>query len=169
MKSQKGKLLSALVWAVCISVGCTSMCRKSREEMNAEEVVEAYLDLAFNMEDIAQKDNLMEFTTGSLKAAIAGATDETIIAAYIKQRYKLERFSIVERRDRTPRETEITYQIHYKELPEDGKEFKDAHLITTENTVSVIKEKKRWYIREVLGNKTTIDFPITEDSQIKPP
>lgn len=147
--------------------GCTSMCSVNREEMTADQVVEAYLEVALNMSDIAQKAELLDFTTGKLKAAIAGASSEAIQKAYIDRNYSLKQYSLVERNDKTPRETEITYLLSYHEL-EDGKENTDeAPLVSTENTVAVIKEKGVWYIRDVLGNKTSIEFPVTELNSIK--
>ncbi len=38
--------------------------------------------------------------------------------------------------------------------------------MTTENSVSVVKENGVWLIRDVLGNKTSIDFPVSEESRI---
>lgn len=142
------------------------MCSKSHEEMSAEEVVEAYLELVFNMESQDEKEKLLEYTTGDLEAAIAGATESAIIEAYIKPRYLLKRFSIVERQDRTPRETEISFQLQYKDLPEGKTKFEEAAEFTTENKVAVIKENGKWLISDVLGNKTSIEFPITELSKI---
>ena len=72
----------------------------------------------------------------------------------------------MERRDRTPRETEITFQLKYLDFPEDSKKSSEATEVVTENTVAVIKEKGKWLIREVVGNKTTFDFPISELSII---
>ena len=74
----------------------------------------------------------------------------------------------MQRRDRTPRETEITFQIAYKDLGEDNKHTEqNAPEITTDNTVSVLKEKGIWRIHDVIGKKTTIDFPVAEEV-IKP-
>lgn len=145
---------------------CSSMCSKSHEEMSAEEVVEAYLDLALNIGDISEKDELMEFTTGNLEAALAGADDETFKIAYVDRKYKITRFSLLERRDRTPRETEITFQLTYKDIPEGASDPSSAPEVVTENTVVVIKEKGKWLVREVVGNKTTFDFPTSELSKI---
>ncbi|NRA44689.1 MAG: hypothetical protein HRU09_07020 [Oligoflexales bacterium] len=159
-----------LPWKVYLAsfllTACSTMCSKSHEEMSAEEVVEAYLDFALNITDVSEKEELMEFTTGNLEAALAGATDETFMTAYVERKYKITRFSLLERRDRTPRETEITFQLTYRDIPEGSNDIKDAPEVTTENTVAVIKEKGKWLVREVVGNKTTFDFPTSELSKI---
>lgn len=136
--------------------------------MSAEEVVEAYLELAFNITSASQKEDLMDFTTGNLEAAIAGANEETFRKAYIDRKYSLKRYSLLERRDRTPRETEITFQLEYLDTPEAQTKNSETTQITTENTVAVIKEKGKWLIREVVGNKTTFDFPTSDLSRITP-
>ena len=137
------------------------MCGNSHAEMSAEEVVEAYLDLALNMTSVDQRDQLLELTTGGLGAAIAAASVETIQKAYVDRKYNLKKYSLMERRDRTPKETEITYELTYNELNGE-KNPESAPLVKTENTVAVVKEKGAWYIRDILGNKTSIEFPVTD-------
>lgn len=156
MKTEIRKILILLL----IMTGCTLKCEKDRKDMTPEEIVESYLEIAFNISKVEQKTLLMEYTTGELKAAISSATDETIRKAYIEPKYELNRFSIVERRDRTPREVEITYLIVYRDLPKGSISLSQSAVIETENRVSLVKEKKFWYIREVLGNATTIEFPL---------
>jgi hypothetical protein len=151
--------------------GCTGMCGVKRASMTPSQVVEAYLDVALNMNDVGDRDVLAEFTTGNLKAAIESASPETIRTAYVDRKYQIVSYSVVEQRDRTPRETEITFQLTYHDLGVNAKDApKDAAdnapKVTTENTVSVIKKNGLWFIRDVLGNKTAIDFPVSADSQI---
>ena len=155
----------ALILAFFLT-GCVSMCQKAHEDMTAEEVLEEYLKIAFNLDNLNERDLLLEYTTGELKAALASAPDEVITQAYIKKRYELKRFSVEQRRDLTPRETELSYQLSYKELQ--GGNNEELPTITAENTVVLIKENGKWYLRDVIGNKTSIDFPITRDSMIKP-
>jgi hypothetical protein len=136
--------------------------------MTAEQVVEAYLNVALNMEKLEQKALLLDYATGELKDAIAGASDETMKKAYLERRYTLKRFTLIRRQDHTPRETEITYQLTYNELPEDVSEESKAVTVTTENTVQLVKEKSLWFIRNVIGSKTSFDFPISAVEKITP-
>lgn len=156
-----------LWFATLIVTGCTSMCGINRSSMTPEQVVEAYLDVALNLKDVGERDLLLDYTTGNLKAAIESAPPETIQMAYVDRRYKILNYSVVERRDRTPRETEISFQLTYNDMGLDEKQpADDAPKVTTENTVSVIKENGLWLISDVLGNKTSIDFPVSEESRI---
>jgi hypothetical protein len=149
--------------------GCTNTCGTDRASMPPEKVVESYLNVALNMRSVAERDALVQFTSGRLKEAILSATEEAILSAYVKRHYELETYSVVERRDRTPREAEITFRLKYKDLGVAEKRpssSTEAPTIQTENTVALIKEKGAWYIRDVIGAKTTIDFPVTAESQI---
>jgi hypothetical protein len=146
--------------------GCTNMCSGDRRDMSPEQVVEAYLDIALNMTEIAQKDLLYDYTTGNLRESIEQAADEVIQRAYVERRYEILSYSVVERRDRTPRETEITFQLEYNDLSKELAASEIPPKVTTENTVSVVKKDQVWMIRDVLGNKTSIDFPVSEDSKI---
>ena len=156
-----------LIISCLFITGCTSFCGTKRSDLSPEQVVEKYLDISLNMTDVSQKDQLLEFATGNLKNAIESATPEVIKAAYIDRRYNMQTYSVVERRDRTPRETEITFQLTYNDLGSEGSvQPENAPKVTTENSVSVVKENGIWLIRDVLGNKTSIDFPVSEESRI---
>ena len=96
------------------------------------------------MTEIGQKQELLKLTTGNLKSALEGASDEVVSSAFIKQNFKLDRYSVVERRDRTPRETEITFYLSYRNLGTDkALKLENAPQTTTENTVSVVKRDGR--------------------------
>jgi hypothetical protein len=137
--------------------------------MTPEQVVEAYLDTSLNMTSIKQKELLLNLTTGNLNSAISASSDEVIEKAFINKNYQLDRYSIVERRDRTPRETEIVFELVYRNLGDKREVAPDsAPKITTENTVSVVKEKGLWLIRDVIGKKTEIDFPMKDAQEVKP-
>ena len=149
-----------------VLTACDMRCTKSHVEMTAEEVVEEYIEFSLNIDSVEQKDQLLEYTTGDLKAALAGTSDSVFRLAYIDKKYDLISFSLIERRDRTPRETEVTFLIVYK-IINPGRSLDEEPTMSIENTVSLIKEKHRWLIKEVTGNKTTFDFPLSVVSEIK--
>ena len=161
---KEGKI--GLFFLSFVMIACTKMCTTGRKDMTPEQVVEAYLQIAFNMKDASQKNLLLEYTSGNLKAAISGATEESLQSAYIKPRYNLKSWSFLERVDQTPRVVEITYHIVYDELPE-NKKISETVSIDTKNTISLIKEKGKWYIQEVLGSRTSVEFPLLKNSIIK--
>lgn len=165
------KFLSRLFLTLSLVVltSCTKSCGSSRSSLTPEQVVEAYLNISLNMKDIAQKQELLTLTTDNLRDAIVQADDEMINNAFVKKNYRLKTYSVVERRDRTPRETEITFTISYNDLGDDAaRKEEDAALVTTENTVSVVKQEGIWLIRDVLGKKTSIDFPFSSADVVKP-
>ena len=45
------------------------------------------------------------------EAATRGTPFTRRLAAFIERRYEIQNYSVVERRDRTPRETEVSFQI----------------------------------------------------------
>ena len=150
-------------------VGCTKMCGKSLSSLTPEEVVEAYLDVALNMTSVDQKEDLLKYTTGPLHEAIAQVSNDVIKRAYIDKNYYLESYSVVERKDRTPRETEITFKLVYKESAEgDRIKLEETPLISTENTVSVTRQNQVWQIRNVLNKRSSFDFPLASAPTIRP-
>jgi hypothetical protein len=149
--------------------GCNRGCSKSHNDMTPEEVVEAYLDASLNAQSLADKDNILQYTTGALRRSIAQATDEAFTKSYIDRDIKLEAYAVVQSKKRTLRETEITYELRFKNLlePNDKNEMvkikeSEAALINSENTVSVVREDRLWMIRDVLGNTTSMEFPLND-------
>lgn len=162
------RVLSPLL-AFLFLVGCSKMCKSSRDDMTPEQVVQTYLNISLNMTKVEEKKELLKLTTGDLKAALEQASDEVVTNAFLKQNYKLEAYSVVERRDRTPRETEVTFLLRYKNLgPNKSIPVDQAPEVKTENTLSVIKHDGAWYIRDVIGKKTTIDFALEEEIKASP-
>ena len=162
---------AAIALLACVSLtACVRGCGSDRGSMPPEKVVEAYLNTAFNMKNLSERENLLQYTTGRLKDAIISASDEVVVNAYINRHYELESYSVIERRDRTPRETEITFRLKYKDLGISEQRPKDANgapTVETENSVALIKEKGAWFIRDVIGAKTRIDFPVSAESEIR--
>ena len=147
-------------------VACTKMCSVSRKDLTPEQVVENYLQIAFNMKDVSQRALLLEYTTDELKVAISGATEGSLQAAYIKPRYNLKSWSFIDRVDRTPRAVELSYRVEYDELPESGK-ISEQVSVETKNTVLLVKKDHKWFIKDVIGSNTAIEFPILKQSKIK--
>jgi hypothetical protein len=163
------KWLTSSVFLACLTVaGCTSMCEKTHYDMTPEEVVETYLNISLNMQTVAEKERLLPLATGNLKASLEAADDETIKKAFVDINYDLLAFSIVESRPRTPREVEITFELQYKNFGSDpvGTD-KPVPTTTIENTLSVIKDKRLWKIQDIIGAKTSFDFPVMPESIIK--
>lgn len=136
--------------------------QKTRKDLTAEQVLEQYLNTVFSVKDLADRQNLLMFTTGSLKEALSKAEDSVFEEAYLRHKYKLLRYSLISRRDQTPMEAHLTYQLVYQD--EENREGQpDQHEYTIENTVSMVRQDEKWFIQEVLGNKkTNLDFPIPE-------
>ena len=151
------------------------MCQKSHENMSAEEVVESYLTKAFNMTNVNEVIHLIALTSGNLKQALEEADASTIDRIFVQSKYTVEQFSFVERKDLTPREVVITYQLSYQRLPQlqtqpaqtettststepSESSSSDQALIHIENSLSLIRKEGAWFITDVIGGQTTIDF-----------
>ena len=84
--------------------------------MTPEQVVQKYLDISFSMNSIDDRAKLINLTIGPLREQLETVSDENIEEAFVNKRYSFEEYELVERRDRTPRETEITYRLVIKIL-----------------------------------------------------
>jgi len=150
-------------------VSCTKTCStREREAMTPEQVVQKYLDISFSMNTVDDRAKLVNLTIGPLREQLETVPDISIAEAFVDKRYLLEEYELIERRDRTPRETEITYRLVYKNLENGTVSPANAAKIETNNTVSVIRYKGAWAIRDVIGKQTTIDFPLEGGSVVTP-
>lgn len=150
-----------------VMTACFAWCKPERESMTAVQVLKRYVEVSTSMTDLEQRETLLAYTGGALRAALEGATDEEITQDFIARKFDLDSFAIVTRRDRTPREVEITFRISYydrKDLaPED-----EPPLVATTNTVTLFKENNMWSITDVIGHEDTeIHFGVTTDSHIR--
>lgn len=155
--------------------GCNRGCSKSHNDMTPEEVVEAYLDTSLNIRSLDEKDNILQYTTGALRKSIAQATDDDFRTSYINRKILLDAYAVVQSKKRTLRETEITYELRFRNLLEQGPDGKlvdikpeEAAVITSENTVSVVREDRLWLIKDVLGNQTSMEFPLIDTFTVRP-
>lgn len=162
----------SLRWILILSLqllllsGCSTMCQKSHTRMSAEEVVEAYLTKAFNMNSVNEVVDLIALTSGNLKQALEEADASTIDRIFVQSKYTVEQFLFVERKDLTAREVVITYNLSYQRLPSAANTTADQALIHIENSLSLIRKEGAWFITDVIGGQTTIDFLM--DTEITP-
>lgn len=144
---------------IFILTGCVKMCSVTRDDMSPQQVVEAYLEIAFNMEKVDQRRILLDYTTGDLEASISMASLTMIEELYIKPQYKIENLYIAEPQYRTPVECEVSYTLTYKELM-DLEGLTDKTVTTTQNIVSLVQLKEKWYIQGVIDKKSSVEFPL---------
>ena len=160
------------IWLLLVAMtACTKTCSKSHEDMDPEEVLEAYLELSFNISDASQKEQLMSYTTGVLKEALAGTTDSVFLEAFRPR--QLQSFWIEQVDEITPRLFTIKFGVIYTNT-EVGKtkmvsaEIRNSTTITLERIASNDKKTAAWYISEVSGAKTSINFPTTSVEPVTP-
>ena len=140
-------------------LACTRSCGSEHASKTPAETLRAYLDLVFTLSEPQQKETLLTSTTGSLKDALLNTDAETFKAVYIDKKFALLDFAIIKELPRTPRETEITYSIHYQELAKTNEREKITATVSVTNTAILFKEEGHWHIKDVKGEETSIVFP----------
>ena len=81
MKRRSGIKFLTLLLTIA---GCTSMCETSHEDMSPEQVVEAYLTEAFNIQYVNEIDNIIQYTTDNLKRELERANQQQINEMFIR-------------------------------------------------------------------------------------
>lgn len=159
--------LAKILFFALMMTACFTWCDPNREDMTPLQVLESYIEVSTSMTDLGQRDALLTYTSGPLQAALEGATDEDIANAFIARKFDLDSFSVVSRRDRTPREVEITFHISYYDR-ENLQEGDEPPLVSTKNTVTLFRENNIWSITDVTGSEDTeIHFGVTTNSRIR--
>ena len=142
--------------ALFVLTGCIRMCNPpTREEMTPKEVVEGYLQVAFNLDKIEEKELLLDFVAGNLKASLSRASENVIKDLYLTSRYKLESFYVADAKYKTPSECEVLYHVSYSEKfdsDRSGEKLSELQ-VKAENLVSLIKINGVWFIQGVVDKR----------------
>lgn len=150
--------LISYAFVVVSSIACTTMCQKAHRNMEAYEVVEAYLNMAFNIEKAEDILDLASYTTGALKASLVNASLETIREAYISKNYQLHAYQLDKEHFLTPREARLSFTLSYEETPKD--KLKANPRITKQTKILMVREDGLWLIANVEGGSTEFEFPL---------
>lgn len=141
-------------------VGCSIRGCSSRSDVPPEEQLHAYINKAVNIVSYDQKEDLIALTTGELRRAISGASQETFSKAYVEKKYDFRGFEIVERRDIDPDERiEIDFRLNYKSWSA-GEEPDLVPFVDTLNRAVLEYEHGQWSIANVQSLETSFDWEV---------
>jgi hypothetical protein len=139
-------------------LGCGIGSCTKRQDIPPEDQLHTYITRAVNIVDAAQRKDLVDMSTGPLKSALVGASEETFRRAYIERKYDFRGFEIIGRKDVEDRkETLIDFKLIYKSyLP--GEEPKLIPVTETTNRATLIYEHGRWAIAKVESLETNFEW-----------
>lgn len=159
--------------AICLFVasasllGCTvGSCSGGRKDIPPEEQLHSYISTAVNVTKPEQRQDLVNLTSGSLKAALINASEETFKRAYIDKKYDFRGFDIVQRKDAPGgKETQVDFKLVYKSWNA-GESPDRAPVVETNNRATLIYEHGQWAIAKVesLGSAFEWDVGLPMDN-----
>jgi hypothetical protein len=142
-------------------LGCSLRgCSSSREDIPPEEQLHSYIQSAVNVTRPEQRQDLIDLTTGALKAGLVNATEETFKRAYIDKKYDFKEFQIIQRKDAPGgKETQIDFKLVYKAWSA-GETAERAPLTETTNRATLVYEHGQWAISKVESLGTNFEWDV---------
>ena len=142
----------------CSLRGCTG--GDGRNDIAPEDQLHAYINTAVNVTKQEQRQELVDLTTGSLKASLINATEETFKRAYIDKKYDFKAFDIVQRNDAPGgKETKIDFKLVYKSWNA-GESPNRAPTLETTNRATLEYEHGQWAISKVESLGTSFEWEV---------
>ncbi len=126
---------------------CPNSCSKPTEP-TPEDQLHSYIESAVNIQNISQKDDLISFTTGDLKAALVNANNEAFERAYILRRYQVSQYEVLDRKDIDPKNITLEFSLTYKSwLPPQNPET--SPITQVKNRASLVYDNGHWAVSKV--------------------
>lgn len=127
--------------------GCTRGCSRG-DDIPPEEQLHTYISQAVNVTKNADRQELINRTSGNLKSALVNMSDEAFKRAYIEKKYDFRTFEIIERKDLGEKEVTIDFRLQYKAW-NSGERPERSPLIDTRNRAYLVYELGHWAIAKV--------------------
>jgi hypothetical protein len=153
--------LSCLLLMGCNLRGCGG----GANDIPPEDQLHSYIKAAVNVTKQEHKQELVELTTGALKAALINASEETFKKAYIDKKYDFKNFEIIQRKDKEDgKETEIDFKLTYRSWTA-GEAGERAPVVQTNNRATLQYEHGQWALSKVesLGSQFEWDVGLPMD------
>jgi hypothetical protein len=150
-----------------VLLGCTARgCTGARQDIPPEEQLHSYINAAVNVTKAEQRAELVDLTTGPLKAALINASAQSFKRAYIDKKYDFRNFEIIQRKDAPGgKETQLDFKLVYKSWNA-GETADRAPVVETSNRATLIYEHGQWAIEKVdsLGSNFEWDVGLPMDA-----
>ncbi len=135
-------------------------CGGGLKDIPPEDQLHSYISTAVNVTKPEQRQELVDLTTGPLKAALINATDETFKRAYIDKKYDFQKFEIVQRKDAPGgKETQVDFKLVYKSWNA-GESPERAPLTDTDNRATLVYEHGQWAIAKVESLGSSFEWEV---------
>ena len=155
-----------LLVASATLLGCSMRgCSQDRQDIPPEEQLHSYISTAVNVTKAEQRQDLVDITTGPLKAALVNASEDSFKRAYIDKKYDFRSFDVIQRKDAPGgKETQVDFKLVYKSWNA-GEPSDRAPVVETSNRATLIYEHGQWAISKVesLGSNFEWDVGLPMD------
>lgn len=147
------KVLQRSVLLVMGVLFLTSCTRTAEGPKGSEEVLSAYISRTFNVEQVTDRNLLLELTTDRLREALAALSDEAFKKRYLGVERRFLKLRILNQQTISEEEHQITFELAFMEKQK-GYEAK-----ITQKQLAILKQKSgTWLISEVRGMKELVEY-----------
>ncbi len=143
-------------------VGCTS---RFNGVGDPQQRLKEYISRTFSIRSESDKEILLSYLTGEVKARLENWSKEQFRDAFIETKREFIKLTIRELRQISDQEVEITYELKYDESGGQSQGHSSRATITTKKLCQMSLVQGKWMIsqvkniRELLEFKDEITFP----------
>ena len=135
-------------------------CSQDRQDIPPEEQLHSYISTAVTVTKAEQRQELVDITTGPLKAALVNASEDSFKRAYIDKKYDFRSFDVIQRKDAPGgKETQVDFKLVYKSWNA-GEPSDRAPVIETSNRATLIYEHGQWAISKVESLSSNFEWDV---------
>ena len=129
-------------------------CVNSPEKANDPKArLEQYMKKSFSVSSMADKEVMLSFLTGEVRARLGAWSEEQFRGAFIESKRKFLKLAIKETKEVSPGKVSIVYELTYLD---EGK-GKDAK-VTNRKLCELDQMSGTWYISKVTNIKELIEY-----------
>jgi hypothetical protein len=129
-------------------------------DISPEDQLHSYITTAVNVTKPEQKEDLLNLTSGPLRAALVNTTPESFKKAYIDKKFDFKTFEIINRKEgASSKEVLIEFRLKYKSWNA-GENSERMPIVETTNRATMFYEKGQWNIYRVESQGTNFDWEI---------
>jgi len=132
---------------------CFAACTSDVADGTPAKVLESYIQISFHATSVDDKRKMEDLLTGDTKNRLVSWSDEQFMRAFMEAKKKFHSLKILETKKVNDNEVALTYELSYKEGPEDK-----AAQITQRKLATVVQESNGWRIKEVRSIRESIEY-----------
>ena len=125
---------------------------------NPQDRLKDYISKSFSVKHPSDRNGLMAYLTGDVKARLEGWSEDQFKEAFIDSNREFGRLSFKEVKVISPKEVQITYELSFVDQGRRYDNRKHQAKVTNKKLCQMVLEKDAWMIADVRNIKELVEY-----------